>query len=449
LKLIVAIGVARRFTKIKYKFKGSVRMRSKKQGLVSILLVLTLLVGTTMSIQAAELWHYWLTGGEKAAMDALLDAARELYPESEFTERGIPGATAEVRRQLGAAFMAGDPPEVYQSAIGYDLKTYVDADRLTPLDEVWEAINGDEIFDDGLKSMVKFDGHAYAIPLNTHVISHFFYNKHIFEELDLDIPTDWDEFNEVARILRENGIEPVASSAGAWGTYQYYASLLSVVGVEGYLALGRGELAFTDPLIRESFELYRDTMVEAYMEGWAGYGWAEAANEMIQGNAAMYLNGDWVVAHFTEAGLVEDVDFGFFPAPGTQDIVIIQVDALAAPVGSPDPVGAKHLMEVAGRIEGQAAFNAHKGSVAANLDVSPDIYGPVLRGVYDRIQHVSESGTVLPNLLFMLPPHLYQELTRQVEIYTLDPSDSTLDSVLNTLETIRQEILQEDAFVSW
>lgn len=424
-------------------------MRSRNQLLVTLLLVVTMLVGTSISMQAAELWHYWLTGGEKAAMDALLDAARELYPDTEFTERGIPGATAEIRRQLGAAFMAGDPPEVYQSAIGYDLKTYVDAGRLTVLDDVWEAINGDQIFSEGLKSMVKFDGHAYAIPLNTHVISHMFYNKHVFEELNLEPPKDWDEFKEVCRILRENGIEPVAAAAGTWGTYQWYAPLLTVVGVDGYLALGRGEIAFTDPRIREAFELYRDTMVAGYMEGWAGYGWAEAANEMIQGNAAMYLNGDWVVAHFREAGLVEDVDFGFFPAPGTQDVVIIQVDALAAPLGSADAEGAKRLMEVAGRIEGQAAFNANKGSVAANLNVSPDIYGPILRGVYNRIQEVSASGTVLPNLLFMLPPHLWQELTRQVEIFTLDPSDSTLDSVLNTLETLRQEILEEDGFVSW
>lgn len=423
-------------------------MRTKKQGLLAVL-VLSILVGSCISVQAAELWHYWLTGGEKEAMDALLDAAREVYPDSEFTERGIPGATAEIRRQLGAAFMANDPPEVYQSAIGYDLKTYVDAGRLTALDDVWEAINGDEIFDDGLKSMVKFDGHPYAIPLNTHVISHMFYNKRVFDELDLDVPTDWDEFNEVARILRENSIEPVASAAGAWATYQFYAPLLSVVGVDGYLALGRGELAFTDPLIREAFELYRDTMVEAYMVGWAGYGWAEAANEMIQGNAAMYLNGDWVVAHLTQAGLEEGVDFGFFPAPGTQDLVIIQVDALAAPVNSADTEGANQFLEVAGRIEGQTAFNAHKGSVAANLTVSPDIYGPVLRGVYDRIQEVSKEGTILPNLLFMLPPHLYQELTRQVEIFTLDPSDATLDAALNTLESIRQEVLSEDGFVKW
>jgi|BioPla2DNA2_1021312.scaffolds.fasta_scaffold51291_2 glucose/mannose transport system substrate-binding protein len=424
-------------------------MHSRRRFVVSMLLVLTMVLGAAMAVHAAELWHYWLTGGEKAALDALLEAAREVYPEYEFTERGIPGATAEIRRQLGAAFMAGDPPEVYQSAIGYDLKTYVDAGRLKPLDEVWEKINGDEIFDDGLKAMVKFDGHAYAIPLNTHVISHMFYNKHVFAELGLEPPKDWDEFKEVCRVLRENGVEPIAAVAGSWGTYQWYGPLLTVLGVDGYLALGRGEIAFTDPRVREAFELYRDTMVEAYMEGWAGYGWAEAANEMIQGNAAMYLNGDWVVAHFKEAGLEEDVDFGFFPVPGTQDVVIIQVDALAAPVGSADEAGANALMEVAGRLEGQIAFNSLKGSVAANLNVPPDIYGPTLRCVYERIQEVNQSGTVLPNLLFMLPPHLWQELTRQVEIFTLDPTDATLDTVLQTLENLRLEILFENGFVQW
>ena len=49
--------------------------------------------------------------------------------------------------------------------IGYDLKSYVDAGRLAPIDDVWAAINGDEVFSEGLKENGKFDGHAYAVPL--------------------------------------------------------------------------------------------------------------------------------------------------------------------------------------------------------------------------------------------------------------------------------------------
>ena len=49
----------------------------------------------------------------------------------------------------------------------------------------------------------------------------------------------------------------------------------------------------------------------------------------------------------------------------------------------------------------------------------------------------------------MLPPSLYQELGRQVEMYALNPTDKVLDGVLNTLENMRQDLLKENAFVKW
>lgn len=41
-------------------------MHSRRRFVVSMLLVLTMVLGAAMAVHAAELWHYWLTGGEKA-----------------------------------------------------------------------------------------------------------------------------------------------------------------------------------------------------------------------------------------------------------------------------------------------------------------------------------------------------------------------------------------------
>ena len=331
-------------------------MYRNKRALFGLVAALVLVMSASVSIQAAEMWHYWLSGVEKEALDAFLDKARELYPNVEFTERGIPGSTSEMRRQLGAAFMANDPPELYQSAIGYDMKSYVDAGRLEPIDDIWEAVNGDEIFSEGLQRMVKFDGHAYGIPLNTHVISHIFYNKHIFEKYDLDIPTTWDEFKEVSKTLRENGIEPFAA-ATSWTLTHFYAPLITVLGPEGYLALGNGELAFTDPKVREAFELYGDALL-ALMFGWSGYGWAEAVNSSYR-HAAMYLNGD-CRAYFEQAGWTP-VKTLASSGTGHRDAIIIQVDALAA-LRTPRIPKAPALMTVAGSIEARARLTSTRFS---------------------------------------------------------------------------------------
>ncbi|NMB24487.1 MAG: extracellular solute-binding protein [Firmicutes bacterium] len=425
-------------------------MYRNKRLVLGLIVALVLLMSASVSIHAAELWHYWLSGGEKEAIEAFVAKAGEMYPECEFSLRGIPGSSAEIRRQLGAAFMANDPPEVYQSSIGYDLKSYVDAGRLEPIDDVWAAINGDEVFSEGLKNAVKFDGHAYAIPLNTHVASQIFYNKAIFDKYNLTPPTTWDEYKEVCKVLEDNGIAPFAASPTGI-TYRFFAPLITVLGPEGYLALGNGELAFTDPKVREVFKLYGDVIVSSYMFGWSGYGWAEAADEVINGHAAMYLNGDWVIAYFEQAGWVAGEDFACFPAPGTENVIITMVDALAAPKNSRDMEGAKKLLLAAGSIEGQETFNKYKGSVAANLSVGAEIFDnhPILTETYNRFQKVNEEGVILPNLSFMLPPSLNNELSKQIEMYALNPTDKVLDSVLNTLEGMRQELIAEDAFVKW
>lgn len=418
-------------------------MYRRKLVVVSLITALILLISAGISIQAAEVWHYWLSGGEKEALEALVEAAQELYPEGSFSERGIPGAGKELRRQLGAALLAGDPPEAFQTVPGYSLKSYVDAGQVYAIDEVWDEINGDEIFNEGLRSLVKFNGHAYAIPLNTHIISHIFYNKAIFDKYALEPPITWEEFRHVTSVLRDNGIEPLACDAGHRTCYHLYTALVDTLGPEGYLALGAGEIPFTDPRVREAFELYGDAFVKSYMFGWSGYGWAEAANEVISGNAGMYQSGDWIVAYFEQAGWEPDVDFDFFPAPGTEDVMVMQIDALAAPKGSKDPEGAMQLLTAAGRVEGQAAFNKYKGSLAANLEVDPGIYNEILYETYERMQRVSVEGHMLPNQSFLMPPAMWEEFARQVEIYALEPTEKTLDSVLNTLESQRKELLEE------
>lgn len=421
----------------------------RKTLLIGCLVVLSLLVVGQVG-GAAELWNYWLAGGEHDAISALMRSASEQYPDKRFTERKIPGNLPEIRRQLGAAFLAGNPPELFQTSVGYDLKSFVDAGHIQPIDELWEEIRGDEIFPAGIQSMVKFDGHAWAIPLNMHVISNVYYNKRIFDEYGLEPPTTWDEYKELSAFLRSKGIQPMATAAGVnWVMYNFYDVLVTVLGGDGYMELGRGNVSFTSDEMREAFKLYGETLAASYMDGWGGVDWPQAAEPFMLGLVAMYQMGDWLGAFLEERGLVPGVDFDIFPAPGATDYMIVQVDAITATKDGADKEGAMAFLKAAASVDGQSAFNSNKGSVAANLEVSPDIYGPILKRTYDQIQAASEAGKVLPNLLVLLPPELYQEFGQQLERYSLNPTDDVMESALETLEEMRLRLAAEGAFVEW
>lgn len=414
----------------------------------TLVLALTLVVLFAFGqlASAAELWHYLLAGGERQAVDALIDAAARQNPQFRFTDRGIPGNVPEIRRQLGAAFLAGQPPEMFQSTVGYDLKSFVDAGHIEPIDDVWAEVRGDEIFPAGLQAMVKFDGHAWGIPTAMHVISQVYYNKHIFDKYDLKPPTNWEEYKELSRFLRSQGIEPMATAAGTnWVLYNFYDVLLTVMGPEGYLKVGAGEVPFTSDAMREAFRLYGETLAESYMDGWGGLDWTNAAEPFMLGRVAMYQMGDWLHGFLKERGWEPGVDYDFFPAPGTDGYVIIQSDAIAVTKGGADMEGAKAFVKSLASVEGQIAFNTYKGSVAASLEVPSDIYDPLLQKSYRNM----ESGTVLPNQLFLLPPEMYQEFGAQVERFALNPTEQTMESALRTLEDLRQKLLAEGAFVTW
>jgi len=423
----------------------------EKPKTVRIAIIATLFLAISLNLtfsQNVEIWHYWLSGGEKQAIDALMEVAKKENPSTIFISREIPGSVNEIRRQLGAALLAGNPPEIYQAGLGLDLKSYVDGGHLRQLDDIWAQIDGDKIFSSGIQKIVKINGHPYAIPLNMHVVTHIFYNKKIFDNLGLKVPENDEEFLKVTQVLKKNNIEPFAAAGKQWTIYHIFPCFIDVLGIDGYMKLGNGAISWTDPKVRKAFEQYGKMFVQNYMFGWSGYGWADAANEMMKGNVAMYLSGDWVVSYFETAGWKSGVDFSSFPAPGTQNAVVVQVDGLASPLQCRNPKGAKQFLLSAAGVAGQSAFNKYKGSIAANLNVKPDIYTGVMRDTYDRIQQLAKTGTILPNLAAMFPPPLWAELKTQVEIYALNPSSATLDKALSTLEALRQDQIKKNAFAN-
>lgn len=86
------------------------------------------------------------------------------------------------------------------------------------LDEVVEAgvlaeLNADDYtdygFSEGSLDGVTYDGKLYGLPRNTDVLG-FYYNKDLFAQYNLEVPTTWDELLTAAQTFQEAGIIPVA-----------------------------------------------------------------------------------------------------------------------------------------------------------------------------------------------------------------------------------------------
>ena len=407
---------------------------------------------TAVQAQSAnEVWHYYSAGSELAGMNALIDYATAQSPDTPLVGRIIPGNVVELRRQLQTSLLGGQPPAAYQSSMASELRTFVDGGRLHDLSDVWEKIRGDEIFPEGVQRVVKVDGVPYGVPYDFSLINDIFYNKAVFEKAGLAVPTDWEGLVAACSSLRAAGIQPLGNAGGPfWSLYNFYAPLVSTVGVDGYYKIANGELGFDTPEFREALNLFRTTMVECYADNWSGKTWTQTADDVINGDTAMFMMGIWASAYFEQAGFKAGEQFDVVAAPGTADKVIFQMDVFAAPEGTEDSIkAAENFIVAAASAEGQATFAVPKGSLAPNVEVDPAVYGYAGATFARQLAAASANNAVLPNLFFLLPTNVGSELGVQIERFAIDPSENTENELIATLEALRLEALDEGAYTNW
>lgn len=142
-----------------------------------------------------------------------------------------------------------------------------------------------------------------------------FYNKAIFEEYDLEVPTTWAEMEAVVDKLNEVGITPFAThymenilytTAIATGLNVWYES--ETWGQD----LKDGKVSCTDEAYREGYERVKYMMDNSWEDTYS-VDQTTCDARFVKGEAAMQFDGSWCINNFLM--LDESFDFGMFPLP--------------------------------------------------------------------------------------------------------------------------------------
>ena len=147
------------------------------------------------------------------------------------------------------------------------------------------------------------------------------YNKAVFAEYGLEIPTTWDEFLAVCETLKSNDIIPIAfGNEYPWASAHYVgdfnAKLVKADTITSdYLLGGEADTLFVDPGYVEALSRFQTLNDMGYFnEGPNGISHSGARSSFIAGKAAMvYIELEEFITVADEMG--EDA-FGFFPLPG-------------------------------------------------------------------------------------------------------------------------------------
>lgn len=164
---------------------------------------------------------------------------------------------------------------------------------------------------------------VYAIPIGKVAMSGFFYNKEIFEQNGLTVPTTWTEFISVLDTLKAKSIVPiVVAGKDVWPlklpVFGLQAKILGGGNQQQWIeGVWKGTSAFNDAEAVEVLEKMKTLQDNYIIDGFLGIDYATAPSFFATGKAAMIADGTWDAP--TIAAANPDVKFGYFPIPATED----------------------------------------------------------------------------------------------------------------------------------
>jgi multiple sugar transport system substrate-binding protein/raffinose/stachyose/melibiose transport system substrate-binding protein len=99
--------------------------------------------------------------------------------------------------------------------------------------------------------------------------------------------------------------------------------------------------------------------------------WTEAADQVVNGEAAMDLHGTWFMGYVNGNGFVPEVDYDFFEFPvideGVATAVVGPVDGWVTAAGAANSEAAMEMLAYLSKPEAQLAWSKIQGNIPTNI----------------------------------------------------------------------------------
>lgn len=306
-------------------------MKNKK--LMSILLVSAIL-GTTLgttAVSAADetsvsLWTWspitrtaekMIDAFEKANLDITIDYTNYNY-------------NPEYLQALSAASASDNLADIVGLQPGSLTQTY--SDYLIDLSDYAKAEWGDDwtsVYDNVTQSQLQLgnkdgdDGH-YILPIETQDI-YVEYNKTLFEQLGLRVPTTYDELVEVSKTLRDNGYAPLFfGGADGWQHVNLLLMCTSQISDTLFDECQNGEKAWTCDEMKQAMTNYKKLFDDGVMQdgSLSSTSYSDGTTLFLAGQAGMMLLGSWWAQEYTSEDVSDAVanwDYDYFYLPALEE----------------------------------------------------------------------------------------------------------------------------------
>ena len=361
------------------------------------ILFLSLVLSAAYAQGELEIFSWW-AGDEGPALEALIDAYEQDYPDTEVVNATVAGGSGvNARAVLKTRMLGGDPPDSFQVHAGQELiGTWVTAERMEDLTSLFEEQGWMDAYPEDLLNLISTDSGIWSVPVNIHRSNVMWYVPSKLEEWGVSAPANWDEFiNTTCPALQEQNVTPLVIGENWTQQHLWESVALATLGTENYQRLWNGELSFTDPEVVTVWNTFGQ-ILDCTNDDASGLSWQQAIDRVANGDAAFNIMGDWAAGYMsTTLNLTPNEGFGWAASPGTEGTFMLLSDSFGLPVGAPDPESANEWLKLVGSKEGQDIFNPLKGSISPRLDSDLSKYNAYSQSAAQNYQDNTKVGSLV------------------------------------------------------
>lgn len=273
-------------------------MRLKR--VVALAMTAAMVIGTAVMAHADDqvitMWHIQTTETVAKTIEDSMARFEEANPG--YKVEIVPMANDAYKTKLVTAMAAGELPDIFIHWTGGPMTSYVDAGMLYDLTDLMNQDGYKDIYLDAAITQATYKDSIWAVPVENVSPALMFYNKAMFEELGIAVPTTLDELEAACDTLLENDIIPFAlANKTKWtGSIIYGYILDRIAGGDAFEKAYLGEASFTD----EDYIKAAEKIQEWAEKGYFGddfnaldYDSGQDRNLLYNDDAAMYIMGGW------------------------------------------------------------------------------------------------------------------------------------------------------------
>lgn len=319
----------------------------------------------------------------------------------------------DLSTNLSASFVRSNPPDLGLLNYNLEMARFMERGALSDLADMPEA---SRIRDDIVElsaSYPQYPGRTSVLPYSAMAAS-VIYNKRIFSDAGVEVPTTWDAMIDVCERLDGEGITPIyATFMEPWTIMQ------------GWLDYPAGGLVDISEFYRLMHEIgpdvgpdsevsFQRTMLEPVQkmveltkfinDNAASRDYGDGNTAFANGEAAMIFQGPWAFSEFSKVDA--DLDLGTFPLPVTDDPddlkVRVNIDlSLWVPEAANGKEGAREFIQYLMQPDIQDPYNAEFLGFATTDD-GPRVSDPriiEMAPYYDSGRFYMGASQFIPNNL--------------------------------------------------